>query len=290
MQEFTTCFNKGYWQSALGELKKTKSLAICALFVALRIAVKSLRIYIIPGVLQVGFDFVVNSIGSMLFGPILALIGGLISDTVGAVLFPSGPYFFPYALIEMSSGFIFALFLYRCKLTGTRVILSRFTVVTICNLIMTPIVNYWYGVASGNETALKLLSEARIIKNVCLLPFECLILILFFSAISLPLTRLGLLPASNSNCDLRLWESKKDKKQSQPQNQQVSIKLRNHITLSITTTTSMSIVVKNVDKTNTITININKNKPKVNKNLLLLISLTLLSVGALILYFLYKTK
>ena len=62
----------------------------------------------------------------MLYGPIMALLGGLISDTIGAVLFPSGPYFFPYALIEMSSGFIFALFLYRAKLTEFRIILARF--------------------------------------------------------------------------------------------------------------------------------------------------------------------
>ena len=197
MQEYKSCFSKGYWKSAFSELKNVKSIVVCALFVALRIAVKSLRIYIIPGVLQIGFDFIVNSLGSMIYGPILAVIGGLISDTVGAVLFPSGPYFFPYALIEMSSGFIFALFLYRSKLTGARVILSRFSVVTICNLIMTPIVNYWYGIASGNEVTLKLLSQARIIKNVCLMPFECLVLILFLGGLAIPLVKLGVIVDTN---------------------------------------------------------------------------------------------
>ena len=197
MQEYKSCFSKGYWKSAFGELKNVKSIVVCALFVALRIAVKSLRIYIIPGVLQIGFDFIVNSLGSMIYGPVLALIGGLISDTVGAVLFPSGPYFFPYALIEMSSGFIFALFLYRSKLSGTRIILSRFSVVTLCNLIFTPIVNYWYGVWSGNETALKIISEARIIKNVCLMPFECLLLILFLGGLALPLVKLGVIVDTN---------------------------------------------------------------------------------------------
>ena len=208
MQEYKSCFSKGYWKSAFGEFANTKSLAVCGLFIALRIAVKSLRIYIIPGVLQIGFDFIVNSLGSMIYGPIMALLGGLISDTIGAVLFPSGPYFFPYALIEMSSGFIFALFLYRSKLTGPRIILSRFSVVTICNLIFTPIVNYWFGVASGNETALKLLSEARIIKNVCLLPLESLILILFFGGLAIPLVRLGVIPEKNRKSDLSLLKGK----------------------------------------------------------------------------------
>ena len=197
MQEYKSCFSKGYWKSALHEFTNTKSIAVCALFVALRIAVKSLRIYIIPGVLQIGFDFIVNSLGSMIYGPLMALVGGLISDTVGAVLFPSGPYFFPYALIEMASGFIFALFLYRSKLSGPRIILSRFSVVAICNLFFTPIVNYWYGVASGNEAALKLISEARIIKNVCLLPLESLILILFLGGLAIPLVKLGVIVDTN---------------------------------------------------------------------------------------------
>ncbi len=230
MQEYKSCFSKGYWKSALGELRKTRSIAICALFVALRVAVKSLRIYLIPGQLYIGFDFVINSLGAMIYGPVLALIGGLISDTIGALLFPSGPYFFPFALIEMASGFIFALFLYRAKLSSFRIILARFSVVTICNFVMTPAVMLLQGYIQGNEVTMKFYSLTRILKNACALPVESLILILLLGSISIPLARKGLVPYSN---------------------QKVRIDAR---------------------------------------SIVFIVTLTLLSVGALILYFLYKTK
>jgi hypothetical protein len=75
--------------------------------------------------------------------------------------------------------------------------LSRFTVVVLCNLIFTPIVNYWFGVFTDNVKAINLLSQARIIKNVCLLPLESLILILFLGGLSIPLVRLGTIPETN---------------------------------------------------------------------------------------------
>lgn len=286
MQEYKSCFSKGYWKSAFGELKNVKSIAVCALFVALRIAVKSLRIYIIPGVLQIGFDFIVNSLGSMIYGPILALLGGLISDTVGAFVFPSGTYFFPYALIEMSSGFIFALFLYRSKLTGPRIILSRFTVVVLCNLIFTPIVNYWFGVFTDNVKAINLLSQARIIKNVCLLPVESLILILFLGALILPLARMGLIPSCNQkgNLAIRLGKNK-----TNTQTQQLSVSINENKKLTVTCNKPFCATVEANQTGNTV-LKIEMQSRKTNKTALLLIALTLLSVVALVLYYLYKTK
>ena len=281
MQE-SSCFKKDYWKSAFGELKNVKSLAVCALFVALRIAVKSLRIYIIPGVLQIGFDFIVNSLGSMIYGPILALIGGLISDTVGAFVFPSGTYFFPYALIEMSSGFIFALFLYRSKLSGPRIILSRFSVVVLCNLIFTPIVNYWFGVYTNNVKAINFLSQARIIKNVCLLPVECLVLILFFSSLCLPLVRLGMIPITNSKSNFTL--------KSTGNATQLFVFSPNGKRKFLITCNKPFDTNEKIDANGKKSVTVEIQNFKINKTVLLLIALTVLSVVALVLYYLYKTK
>ena len=66
-----------------------------AVIIAMRIAVKAVKIVIIPGALNFGFDFIVNSAGSMIYGPLVGLLVGAVSDTIGAVLFPTGAYFFP---------------------------------------------------------------------------------------------------------------------------------------------------------------------------------------------------
>jgi len=201
MQEIKTCFEKEFWRAAFAELKNVRSIVLCALFVALRIAVKSLRIPIVPGTVYVTFDFIVNSLGAMIYGPLLGLLGGAVSDTVGALVFPTGPYFFPYIFVEMTSAFLFGLFFYRAHLSATRVILARFSVSVVCNLLMTPAIMLWQKSLLGEQYAF--FSLARVIKNVALLPLESVILVIFLGAISLPLARLGLVASSNSKIKLK---------------------------------------------------------------------------------------
>ena len=76
----------------------------------------------------------------MVFGPVVAIVAAAISDTLGCLLFPSGAYFFPFIFIEIAGSLIFALFLYRARVTATRVILSRFCIDFFVNIVMnTPI-------------------------------------------------------------------------------------------------------------------------------------------------------
>lgn len=196
MQTFRHCFNKEYWKCAAAEFKNLRSVILCALFVALRIAVKSLRVPIAPN-LNITFDFVVNSLGSMMYGPLLALVCGAISDTIGFLIFPSGPYFFPFIFVEMASAFIFALYFYRAKLSQPRIILARFTVSVVCNLVLNPLIMAWQASLLGG--AFNVISVVRVIKNLVLLAPECLILTMFLGLIARPLAKMGYVaPLGNS--------------------------------------------------------------------------------------------
>lgn len=186
---FENSFSLAYWKQALSELKSVRSLVLCAMFTALRIAVKSLRIPIAPPYVFLTFDFVVNSIGAMTYGPVLALIGGAVSDSLGAMLFPSGAYYFPFIFVEMASAFIFALFLYKKQITSLRILLSRVTVVVVCNLLLNPVIMYYYYIWLGTPKAFDLINVARLIKNVALLPMESIALILIVRAAATPLAR-----------------------------------------------------------------------------------------------------
>ena len=130
-ETFTNSFNKRYWQLSLKEFASIRTRAFAAIILAIRVAIKQFRIPIAPPMLYLGFDFMINSVGSMVYGPIVALAVGAVSDTLGAILFPVGTYFFPFILVEMMSGFVFALFLYRQKITTWRVVLSRLAVVIV---------------------------------------------------------------------------------------------------------------------------------------------------------------
>jgi len=182
---FTTPFSAEYWSLSLKEMKSVKVLVIAALLTALRIAIKSAKIPIGPD-LTVTFGFVVNALGSMIYGPVMAAVTSAVSDILGAVIFPSGAFFFPFTLVEVMGGVLFALFYYRTKITTVRVVWGRLAVTAICNLLLNPIaLYYYYTFLMGKSYAI--FSLPRIIKNLALFPVQSLILVLFFNAM-LPIT------------------------------------------------------------------------------------------------------
>ena len=177
---YQTPFSKAYWRDAALELKDTKILVFAALMIALRVALKGLSIPIAAD-LKINVGFFINALGAMVFGPVVAALSAAVSDTLGCLLFPSGVYFFPFIFTEMAGSLVFALFLYRARVTATRVILSRFCVDFFVNIVMTsPIMAWYYHVVFNKSYALFQLP--RIFKNLALFPLESVLLILFLMA------------------------------------------------------------------------------------------------------------
>ena len=184
-------FSKAYWKDAAAELRDTRMLVFAALMIALRVALKGLAIPIAAD-LKINVAFFVNAFGAMVFGPVVAIVAAAISDTLGCLLFPSGAYFFPFIFIEIAGSLIFALFLYRARVTATRVILSRFCIDFFVNIVLnTPIMWVYYKMVLGKSYTIFQLP--RIIKNLALFPLESVLLILFL-AVMIPVgRRFGLL-------------------------------------------------------------------------------------------------
>ena len=189
-ETFTNPFNKRYWQLSLKEFASIKTLAFAAIILAIRVVIKQFRIPIAPPMLYLGFDFMINSVGSMVYGPIVALAVGAVSDTLGAILFPVGTYFFPFILVEMMSGFVFALFLYRQKITTWRVVLSRLAVVIVCNFIINPLIMTWFNKVFF-LAPYEFITIARVAKNAAMFPLECVILVIWLGALSAATYKLG---------------------------------------------------------------------------------------------------
>jgi ECF transporter S component (folate family) len=191
----TSILSKKYWQDAACQLKDVRMLTIAALIVALRIAVKFIKIQLAPG-LNISLDGYVNSLGSVIYGPVVGLIVGAISDTLGCLVTGRmGEYFPPFAIVEMSSSFIFALFFWRKRINIRRAMVAKFTVNFISNIILTSIFNKWmYFLYYGLERAeaYNIINGARIVKNLIMFPLEAT-LIVFVLSFALPvITRLKL--------------------------------------------------------------------------------------------------
>lgn len=195
---FKTPFSLTYWKTAAAELADTRILVVAAILIAMRVAMKSLYIPIGEN-LNITVGFFVNALGAMIFGPVVAILGAAVSDTVGALLTSAsqGPYFFPFIFVEMLGSLLFALFLYRRKLTPTRVILSRFSVMLGCNLILNPLILALYYKMVLNKSY-TIFSIPRVIKNLALFPAEALLLVVFLSAMMPVLKALELIPAEQA--------------------------------------------------------------------------------------------
>jgi len=176
-------FSKAYWRDAAAEMKDIKMLVITALMIALRIALKPFAIYIGPQ-MAIQTATLATALGAMIFGPVLAIPAAIISDTVGFMIFPTGDYFLPFMLTEIASTLIYALCLYRAKPSATRVIIARFLICFVVNILLQQLIFAWQYTYMGNpdkakDSILGITALARIFKNLFFFPIESVVITLF---------------------------------------------------------------------------------------------------------------
>lgn len=191
-------FSAAYWRDAAAELKDVKMLVITALLIALRVALKPLAIPIGGPQLGIQTAMLATALGAMVFGPVVAIPAAIISDTIGFVLWPNGDYFLPFVLTEIASTMIYALFLYRAKPTATRVMLARFFICFLVNVVLQQFIIAWQYTYMGNPESAKkqvmdIMTVARIFKNLCMFPIESVVLTLFLKLLTPVVTRAKLI-------------------------------------------------------------------------------------------------
>lgn len=181
---YKTPFSAAYWRDAAAELKDTKMLVFAALMIALRVALKLVYVPLAPN-LKINTAFLANAMGAMVYGPVMATLAAAVSDFLG-VLITGDVYFPPFILTEIAGSLIFALFLYRARITPTRVMLSRFCICLFVNILLqTPLMMLYYQVMMGGKTYV--LTVPHIIKNLFMFPIESVVLTIFLAFIQ-PIT------------------------------------------------------------------------------------------------------
>jgi ECF transporter S component (folate family) len=134
-----------------------------------------------------------TALGAMVYGPVVAIPAAMISDTVGFMIYPTGDYFLPFMLTEIASTMIYALFLYRAKVSPIRVMLARFGICMFINVVLQQMIYAWYYVYIGNpeeakESIMGILTVTRIFKNLALFPIEAVVMTLFLRVL-MPVAR-----------------------------------------------------------------------------------------------------
>ena len=128
----------------------------------------------------------------MIIGPVLAIPAAIVSDFLGVLIWDGlGTYFAPFVLQEIGSSLIWALLLYRSKVSTWRVMLGRFAICLLINIALgTPLLILYQNYAMGSSSLV--LTWPRIFKNMFMFPIESLVMTIFLS-VMIPITsRMGL--------------------------------------------------------------------------------------------------
>ena len=184
-------FSKAYWKDAAAELKSIKMLVVTALMLALRIVLKPLAIPLGPQ-LSIQTAMLATALGAMIFGPVVAIPAAIVSDTIGFMIYPTGDYFLPFVLTEIASTMIYALCLYRAKPSATRVIIARFFICFVVNVVLQQLIFAWQYTYMGNPDGAKnaimgIMTTSRLFKNLFFFPIESIVLTLFLK-VMIPIT------------------------------------------------------------------------------------------------------
>ena len=185
---YASPFCAGYWRAAAREFGNVRSLVITALLTALSIAIGKLSIPIMTPSVQLSFSYIAFSLRSFLTGPLMAIPSAIISDIIGNL--GSGYPFYPgYTLSAVLGSLIYALFLYRSRLSFSRIFLSKMTINLFVNVVIGSI---WRTVLYNPDYMFNFAISG--VKNAVMLPLEAFIIWAFFRAMLPWLKKLGLCP------------------------------------------------------------------------------------------------
>ena len=205
-------FSANYWKTSVRQLHHLPTLVLAALFVALRVAVGTIQIPVADN-LNIMFGFLVASAGSMVYGPVLGLMAGFVSDILGYLLHPTGAFFLGYTISEMLGALVYALFLYRGRVSLVRIILCRTTVNLFINIGLGCV---WSQILYGKGYLYYLAKS--VIKNSVLLPVEVVLMVVVLQAVIPLAVRAGLIPSATPK-KITLFNRRPSAKPSSPQSE-----------------------------------------------------------------------
>lgn len=188
MHLYKTPFSRAYWAEALTDFKRLRNLIICAMMVAACVALSYIPSIPVTDGVRVTWGFLARSVCGLLCGPVSALVFGFVEDTVSFLMNPQGVYFPGYALTTMLGTMTYALFLYRSRVTVTRIFLAK-----LCTNLQNVLLGaLWSSILYGK--AYFVLAGASAVKNAIMLPVQTVMLYWLFSALLPVLRRMKVIP------------------------------------------------------------------------------------------------
>ena len=164
-------FTKNQFVSSFRSLRKTGTLTTTGILLAMQMILSSYGTIEVTDSLKISLAHLALAPTAVFFGPVVAGMQGALSDILGFLLKPTGPYFPGFTITAMLLGLVYGVSLYKTKHTMPRIIVTRVIVMVFINLLLnTVFLTMLYG-----PSRLATL-PVRAMKNLIQLPFDCILL------------------------------------------------------------------------------------------------------------------
>lgn len=151
-------------------ISRAHQVTLMAILIAAVIVLQRLLSIRTP-IIQINFMFLPIMLAGMLMGWKSATFVATVADLIGALLFPSGSFFFGYTLTAALTGFVAGICLYRP--TGIKLDQNFMLRLVICILIITGALNgglntIWILITTSNAS--NIIIPVRIMKQLIMAP------------------------------------------------------------------------------------------------------------------------
>ncbi len=117
--------------------------------------------------IKMGFGFLPIAIVAMLYGPVYSGVAWGISDLIGALMFPVGPFFYGFTISAAINGLIYGLYIYKNHSKIWRIVAA---VLTASVLVSLGVDTVWLTMLTGNPPMTVFLS--RLLKTGIMAPVQ----------------------------------------------------------------------------------------------------------------------
>ena len=156
---------------SLRTLSRTRTITTVGLLLAIQMVLSSYGVIEVTDSLKISLAHLALTPTAILFGPVAAGLQGALSDILGFIPKPTGPYFPGFTLTACLLGVIYGIALYKTKRTLWHVIAARFAVCLLLNITLnTVFLTMLYGPSRLATLPI------RIVKNLIQLPIDCVLL------------------------------------------------------------------------------------------------------------------
>ena len=159
------------FSESLRALSRTRTITTVGLLLAIQMVLSSYGVIEVTDSLKISLAHLALTPTAILFGPVAATLQGALSDILGFIIKPTGPYFPGFTLTAALLGLIYGVALYKTKRTVWHIVAARVAVCLLLNITLnTVFLTMLYGPSRLATLPL------RIIKNLIQLPIDCLLL------------------------------------------------------------------------------------------------------------------